>query len=80
MKGIRVCVLGWPLRPAGHESRGLGNRCVKPWLCADNDRKEIVMSTSHLDLKESGPPPEKMPGHWLLARWANAFSGPVVWN
>ena len=26
------------------------------------------MSTSHLDLKESGPPPEKMPGHWLLAR------------
>ena len=26
------------------------------------------MSTSHLALKESGPPPEKMPGHWLLAR------------
>jgi hypothetical protein len=26
------------------------------------------MSTSHLALKEPGPPAEKLPGHWLLAR------------
>jgi SAM-dependent methyltransferase len=26
------------------------------------------MSTPHPALKEPGPPPEKMPGHWLLAR------------
>ena len=37
------------------------------------------MSTSHLALKESGPPPEKMPGHWLLAQ-AGKRVPPARWS